>query len=57
MADKDFLIAQFIKAGVKQGSGKHEDFVKCQTVIGKQDKLSSKLYQEMIGIAREYCGV
>lgn len=57
MADKDFLIAQFIKAGVKQVSGKHEDFVKAQTVIGKQEKLSSAIYQEMLGIAREWVGV
>lgn len=57
MADKDFLTAQFVKAGIKQGSGKHEDFVRCQRVIGLQSKLSSKLYQEMLGIAREWVGV
>ena len=44
MADKDFLTKQFVKADIPQGSGDHSDFVKCQAVIGKQSKLSSKLY-------------
>ena len=57
MADKDFLTKQFIKARIPKGSGKHEDFVKCQTVIGKQSKLSAKLYQEFLGIAREWVGI
>jgi hypothetical protein len=57
MADKDFLIAQFVKYNIPHGSGKHSDFIKCQAVIGKQSKLSSKLYQEFLGIAREWVGI
>ena len=57
MADKAFLIAQFVKKNIPQGSGKHEDFVRCQRVIGLQDKMSTKLYQEFLGIAREWVGI
>ena len=57
MADKDFLIAQFRKQNIPQGSGKHEDFVRCQRVIGLQSKLSTNLYREFLGIAREWVGI
>lgn len=57
MSDKIFLENQFKRRNIPQGSGKHDDFVLCQTLIQMQGKLSPQIYTEMLAIAREWVGI
>ena len=57
MSEAEFWRKQFNKKAIPQGSGKPEDFELCKCLIQRDGKLSSRRYNELLKIAREWVGV
>lgn len=51
-----FIIGQFKKAGIPEGTSKHEDYQKCLTILQKIGKLTASRYQEGQKVIKQYVG-
>ena len=57
MTETDFWHKHFRLKGIPQGSDKPEDFEKCKLLVQRDGKLSSRRYNELLKIARDWVGV
>ena len=57
MSEAEFWRKQFNKKAIPQGSGNPEGFELCKCLIQRDGKLSSRRYNELLKIAREWVGV
>ena len=57
MTETEFWHKQFKLKGIPQGNGSLQTFELCKRVIQMDGKLSSRRYNELLRIAREYCEV
>lgn len=57
MSEAEFWQKQFKLKGIPQGSSRPEHFELCKLLVQRDGKLSSRRYNELLKIAREYCGV
>lgn len=56
MSDKIFFEKQFLLKNIPKGSGKYEDFTIAKRLVQMDSKLSSRRYNELLKIARDYVG-
>ena len=57
MSEAEFWQKLFAYRDIPEGSGKPEHFELCKLLIQRDSKLSSRRYNELLKIAREYVGV
>ncbi|OGP64997.1 MAG: hypothetical protein A3K22_02135 [Deltaproteobacteria bacterium RBG_16_42_7] len=56
-AEAAFWHKQFKLKNIPQETSKYEDFEKCQKIIQRDGKLSSRRYNELLILARKYCKI